>query len=292
MPATLLPPTEVRRWVLDPVRGISVATPATLMGILNATPDSFSDGGRHTDPAAALAMARAMVAAGATWLDVGGESTRPGAAPVDAATEIARVVPVIAAITTAGARVSIDTSKGAVARAALAAGASMVNDVTAGSDPDLLAAVAEAACPLVLMHMQGSPATMQRAPVYADVVDEVHAVLVERLQIAVRAGVREAAIVLDPGIGFGKTTAHNVALLQALPRLSQATGRPLLLGVSRKSFLVAVAGAADVPAERDAASHLVHAALAAHCAILRVHDVAGAANALRMGAALRGEAVA
>lgn len=291
MPATLLPPTKVRRWVLDPVRGIAVATPAALMGILNATPDSFSDGGRHDDPAAALAMARTMVAAGATWLDVGGESTRPGAAPVDAATEIARVVPVIAAVATAGARVSIDTSKGAVARAALAAGASMVNDVTAGSDPELLAAVAEAACPLVLMHMQGTPSTMQRAPAYADVVDDVHAVLVERMQAAVRAGVRETAIVLDPGIGFGKTAAHNVALLQALPRLSQATGRPLLLGVSRKSFLVTVAGAADAPAERDAASHLVHAALAAHCAILRVHDVAGAANALRLGAALRGEAV-
>lgn len=291
MPATLLPPTDVRRWVLDPVRGIHVATPAALMGILNATPDSFSDGGSHRDPAHAAVTAAAMVAAGATWLDVGGESTRPGAAPVCAADEIARVVPIITAVRTSGARISIDTRKGAVARAALSAGATMVNDVSAGADPDLLAAVAAAGCPLVLMHMQGDPTTMQRAPTYRDVVDDVLAVLHERMAVAVRAGVREDALVLDPGIGFGKTVAHNLALLQALPRLSAETGRPLLVGISRKSFLAQVTGSDASPAQRDAASHLVHAALAAHCAMLRVHDVAGAAQALRMSAALRGEEV-
>jgi dihydropteroate synthase len=286
---SLLLPRGARRWVIDPVRGLQVATPAGVMGILNATPDSFSDGGLHLDVSAARRSAEEMVAAGATWLDVGGESTRPGAQPVSASEEIARVVPVIRAIHDCGAAVSIDTSKGAVARAALDAGAVMINDVTAGADADLVAAAVEHRCALVLMHMQGSPLTMQRAPRYADVVDEVIAFLVERLAAVTAAGVSETAVLLDPGIGFGKTLGHNLELLRALPRIEAATGRPVLLGISRKSFLAAITGDGKPAADRDADSHLVHALMAPHCAVLRVHDVAGCARALRLAAALRPE---
>ncbi|MCS6970593.1 MAG: dihydropteroate synthase [Planctomycetota bacterium] len=276
-----------RRWLLDPARAIAVGQPAGLMGIINVTPDSFSDGGRHATPAAAAEAARALVAAGADWLDVGGESTRPGAQPVDAETEIARVVPAIAAIRAAGVRVplSVDTSKGRVAEAALAAGADAINDIGGGRDPELLAVAARARCPLILMHMQGTPQTMQLAPRYQDVVGEVEEALRQALARAVAAGVAEQAIVLDPGIGFGKTRAHNLALLAALPRLA-ALGRPLLVGVSRKSLIGALTGIAE-PAQRDAASHVAHALLAPHCALLRVHDVAGARAALRVAAALR-----
>lgn len=275
-----------RRWVLDPERAIAVGEPAGLMGIINVTPDSFSDGGRLAAPADAAAAARAMVAAGADWLDVGGESTRPGAEPVDADAEIARVVPAIRAIRAAGVRVpvSVDTSKGAVAAAALEAGADAINDVTGGADPELLAAAARARCPLILMHMRGTPRTMQHDPRYDDVVAEVRAALAAALARAVAAGVAERAIILDPGIGFGKTLAHNLALLAALPRLAEL-GRPLLLGVSRKSWLGALTGIAE-PAARDGASHVAHALLARHAALLRVHDVAGARAALRVAAAL------
>lgn len=282
------PPTS-RRWVIDPARGLALATPAALMGIINATPDSFSDGGAHADPAAALVAATAMREAGAAWLDVGGESTRPGAAPVEAGAELARVLPVIAALRPLGLPISIDTAKAAVARAALAAGAAMVNDVSAGADPEMFAVVAEARAALVLMHMRGTPGTMQRDPRYDDVVDEVERHLLARMAAAVRAGVAEHAIVLDPGIGFGKTAAHNLALLRAAPRLAASTGRPLLLGVSRKSFLAAAAGAPAEPTRRDALSHVAHALLAPWCALLRVHDAAGAASALRLAQALAGE---
>ncbi len=268
--------------------GLELATPAALMGVINATPDSFSDGGRSLDPAAAVAIALAMRAAGAAWFDVGGESTRPGATPVPLAEELQRVVSVVAALAGLGLPISIDTAKAAVARAAIVAGAAMVNDVSAGSDPAMFATVATAGCPLVLMHMQGTPATMQRAPAYTDVVDEVRAFLAARLAAAVAAGVREDAIVLDPGIGFGKSLAHNLALVRAVPRLAADLGRPLLLGISRKTFLATAAGVDLPPAQRDPLSHLVHAALAPHCALLRVHDVAGAAAALRLAAALRG----
>lgn len=275
----------VRRWTVAP--GVTLATPAALMGVLNVTPDSFSDGGRHADPAAAVAAATAMRAAGAAWLDVGGESTRPGAAPVDLAEELCRVVPAVAALRGIGLPISVDTAKAAVARAALAAGAAMVNDVTAGADPAMFPLVAEAGCPLVLMHMQGTPATMQRTPTYGDVVDEVRAFLAARLAAAVAAGVREDAVVLDPGIGFGKTLAHNLALLRAVPALAAECGRPLLVGVSRKTFLAAAAGVDLPPADRDGLSQVAHAALAPHCALLRVHDVPAAAAALRLAAALR-----
>ena len=277
-----------RRWLLDAQRGIAVAEPAGVMGILNVTPDSFSDGGRNLDQKTAVAAGVAMVAAGADWLDVGGESTRPGAAPVAAAGEKERVVPAIAGLRAAGVRVpiSIDTSKGEVARAALAAGADAVNDVSGGRDPLLLEVAASARCPLVLMHMQGTPGTMQAAPRYADVVGEVEAALAACLRAAVSRGVEESSVLLDPGIGFGKTAAHNLALLAALPRLTAALGRPLLVGISRKSLLATVGGLGDPPELRDGPGHALHALLAERCALLRVHDVAGARAALRLTAAL------
>lgn len=278
-----------RRWVLDVARGLAVGQPAGLMAIINVTPDSFSDGGLHAETAAAVRAGCAFAAAGADWLDVGGESTRPGAQPVDAATEIIRIAPVICGLRAAGVRmpISIDTSKGTVAAAALTAGADAINDVSGGRDPHLLEVAASARCPLVLMHMQGEPRTMQTAPAYGDVVDEVRASLSRAMAQAVERGVAESALVLDPGIGFGKTVAHNLALLRALPRLSAELGRPLLIGVSRKSIL-AVVGGLDVAADgRDAAGQAMHALLAPACALLRVHDVAGARAALRLSTALR-----
>lgn len=276
------------RWVIDPARGLVVARPAALMGILNATPDSFSDGGRHLGVAAAVAAGVAMVRDGAAWLDVGGESSRPGAEPVAEADEIARVVPVISGLRAAGVSVpiSIDTTKASVARAGLAAGASAVNDISAGGDPLMFAVVAAHRCPLVLMHMQGTPRTMQVSPRYGDVVAEVIDFLAERMRAANAAGVAESALLLDPGIGFGKSREHNLALLRALPRMNRELGRPLVLGISRKSFLAAVTGVELPPAERDTASHVVHGLIAGECALLRVHDVAGARAALRLRNAL------
>lgn len=277
-----------RRWLLDAQRGIALAEPAGVMGILNVTPDSFSDGGRNLDPRAAVLAGVTMAAAGADWLDVGGESTRPGAAAVAAAGETERVVPVLAGLRAAGVRmpISIDTSKGTVARAALAAGADAINDVSGGRDPLLLEVAASARCPLVLMHMQGTPGTMQAAPRYTDVVGEVEAALAACLRAAVARGVAESSVLLDPGIGFGKTAAHNLALLAALPRLTAALGRPLLVGISRKSLLATVGGLGDPPELRDGSGHALHALLAARCALLRVHDVAGARAALRLTTAL------
>lgn len=277
------------RWVIDPARGIVVARPAGLMGILNATPDSFSDGGRHLGVDAAVAAGVAMVRDGAAWLDVGGESSRPGAEPVTAAEECARVLPVISALRAAGISVpiSIDTTKASVAEAALAAGANAVNDITAGSDPQMFAVVAAHRCPLILMHMQGTPRTMQVAPTYADVADDIIAYLDERMRAAIAAGIAESALLLDPGIGFGKAREHNLALLRALPRMNRELGRPLVVGISRKSFLASASGR-DLPAhERDAASHVVHALIAGDCALLRVHDVAGARAALSLRNALK-----
>ncbi len=277
-----------RRWILDAARGIAVGEPAGIMAILNATPDSFSDGGLHLSPEAGIQAGLAMARSGADWLDVGGESTRPGAAAVTAADETARVVPLIAGLRAAGVRltISVDTSKGAVAEAALAAGADAINDVTGGRDRQLLEVAAAASCPLILMHMQGEPQTMQRAPAYADVVDDVRRALAASLAAAVACGVDEYAVALDPGIGFGKSVEHNLALLRALPGLSADLGRPLVVGVSRKSLLAAVGGLDVAPAGRDAAGQAVHALLAPVCALLRVHDVAGTRAALRLSTAL------
>lgn len=248
-----------------------------LMGILNVTPDSFSDGGVHADPVAAGLR---MVAEGAAWIDVGGESTRPGAAPVEEAEERARVIPVIRALADRGVSISIDTRHAGVAAAAIEAGARLVNDVSAGADPDMFAVVARAGVPMVLMHMRGTPATMQALAAYDDVVAEVWAELDERARLARAAGITE--LLFDPGIGFAKRLEHNLALLRALPG-----DRPVLLGVSRKRFIGELTGQ-DVPAERVEGSIAVAIrAREAGVAILRVHDVLATARALRVWEAVR-----
>ncbi len=256
------------------------------MGVVNVTPDSFSDGGRFLDAGAALSHARRLVAEGADWLDVGGESTRPGAEPVPEAEEIARVVPLIRAIAAESAvPVSIDTMKPAVARAAVQAGASMWNDVTAlrWSD-DSLSVAAELGCEVALMHMLGEPRTMQDAPRYGDVVAEVTAFLAGRAQAALAAGVKRVWV--DPGIGFGKTAEHNLALIANLGEIA-ALGFPVLLGVSRKRFIAALD-----PAGRDAGERLGGSLAAAlegtGAAMVRVHDVRETVQALTVQAAIRG----
>jgi dihydropteroate synthase len=280
------------RWVIDPARRLVVSRPAGLMGILNVTPDSFSDGGLHLTVDAAVTAGIAMIRDGAAWLDVGGESSRPGAEPVSSAIECQRVVPVITALRAAGITepISIDTAKADVAEAALAAGASAVNDISAGGDPAMFQIIASHACPVVLMHMQGTPRTMQVAPTYADVVDDVSASLERQLSKALAAGIADSAIMLDPGIGFGKTLEHNLALLRALPRLNATFARPLVVGVSRKSLLSTIVGRPLAVSQRDTASHILHALIAEHCALLRVHDVAGARDALALAQAIRGPA--
>ncbi|WP_354701264.1 Dihydropteroate synthase [Paraconexibacter sp. AEG42_29] len=257
----------------------------TLMGVVNVTPDSFSDGGRWIDPAAAIAHGRQLLAEGAGILDVGGESTRPGALPVAADAEIARVVPVVSGLAGLDVQVSVDTSKASVAAAALAAGASYVNDVTAfRGDPELAGLVADRGCDCCLMHMQGEPRTMQHAPRYGDVVDDVKAFLEGRVAAAVAAGVREDRIQLDPGIGFGKTVDHNLALLARLDELV-ALGFPVVVGTSRKSFLGALTGRTE-PAERVAATVAANVlAFTRGGRTFRVHDVAAARDALIVAAA-------
>jgi dihydropteroate synthase len=254
------------------------------VGVLNVTPDSFSDGGVNLKPDAAVAAARAMIAAGARAVDVGGESTRPGALPVSIQDELERVLPVVEALS--GLPLSIDTSKAEVARQTLALGVELVNDVTAlRGDPELAGVVAAAGASLCLMHMQGEPRTMQDDPRYEDVVDEVVSFLTERLGAAVASGVREDQICLDPGIGFGKTPAQNVTLIKSLDRLV-AIGRPVLVGLSRKSTLARIVNDPG-PVSSDAAS--VGAAVAAYGAgasIFRVHDVPAHVEALTVAAAL------
>jgi len=262
-------------------------TPAfRIMGIVNVTPDSFSDGGQYLDAAAALAHARELEAEGAAILDVGGESTRPGAEPVAAQEELRRVVPVIEALADGGtqAQISIDTVKLTVAEAAVDAGASYVNDVTAfRHDPELAGFVADSRLDCCLMHMRGEPRTMQDDPRYDDVVSDVKAFLEERMAFAVAAGVREERIQLDPGIGFGKTDAHNLELLRRLDELV-ALGRPVLVGVSRKSFLGRIAGR---PVDERLAATLAAnvLAFANGATVFRVHDVAPLRDALTVAAA-------
>jgi len=267
---------------------MSAAAPQ-VMGILNVTPDSFHDGGRFVDHDAAVARVLAMVTAGADWIDVGGESTRPGAPEVSADCEVERVVPVIRSLRRAHPvlPISIDTTKPAVACAALAAGATAVNDISALGDPEMAGVVASAGCDLMLMHMQGTPRTMQREPRYDDVVAEVRAFLLERVERAVDAGVARHQVWIDPGIGFGKTVQHNLALLHGLPRLVD-TGLPVLLGASRKSFIGCVL---DNPATDDRLEgSLAVASIAAWMGVtmLRVHDVQATRRAVDMAWALRG----
>jgi dihydropteroate synthase len=257
----------------------------SVVGIVNVTPDSFSDGGVHLEPEAAAAAARRMVADGAALVDVGGESTRPGSAGVSTEEELRRVVPVLERL--AGLPVSIDTSKAEVARRAVELGAELVNDVTAlRADPELAGVVAEAGAYLCLMHMKGEPRTMQEAPTYDDVVSEVAAFLEERLAAAIAAGVPEERICLDPGIGFGKTVDHNLELLRRLDVLVRL-GRPVLVGVSRKRTLGRLLGDPDALVGTTAAS--VGAALAAFergASIFRVHDVREHVEALTVAAAI------
>jgi dihydropteroate synthase len=256
-----------------------------VMGIVNVTPDSFSDGGRHATTEAAIAHGQRLLNDGATLLDIGGESTRPGASPVEADEELARVMPVIEGLR--GARLSIDTMKPVVARAAVAAGASLWNDVSALAAPGAPELAAELGCEVVLMHMQGAPQTMQTAPRYADVVAEVEAFLLARVETAVAAGVARDRLWLDPGIGFGKTLEHNLALMAALPRLA-GHGFPLLLGASRKRFIAAIDPAGVDPGGRLGGSiALALAGADAGVAAVRVHDVRETVQALAVRAAVR-----
>jgi dihydropteroate synthase len=259
-----------------------------VMGVVNVTPDSFSDGGAWLDPDAAVAHGHDLARQGADILDIGGESTRPGAEPVSAEEELRRVLPVLEGLAGAGPRLSIDTSKAAVAEAALRAGATIVNDVTAlRGDPAMAALLARHDGDVCLMHMLGEPRTMQRDPRYEDVVDDVKAFLAERLEFAVAQGIAEERIWLDPGIGFGKTATHNLELLRRLRELV-ALGRPLVVGTSRKSFLGAITGRGAherVPA--TIATNVL--ALAAGARVFRVHDVAEVRDALLVATAtLRG----
>jgi len=261
-----------------------------VMGILNLTPDSFSDGGRIASFEAALQRAGDLVARGADVLDIGGESTRPGAEPVDGIVEISRVIPMIRAVREEfDVPISIDTMKPEVARAAVAAGATMWNDVTAlGFASDSLATAAELGCEVVLMHMQGEPGTMQDDPQYEDVVEEVAEFLLDRAEAAVAAGVAIERIWLDPGIGFGKTLAHNLALLANLDRLARL-GFPLLVGASRKGFLRKIDDTATEPQDRLGGSLAVALAAAqAGAAMVRVHDVRETLQALMVCEAIHG----
>ncbi len=266
---------------------IAACEHAVVMGVVNVTPDSFSDAPghstspQHTDGDTAGTLARAMIAAGAAIVDIGGESTRPGAAPVSEEEELARVGPALTAVR--DLPVSIDTRRARVAQAALDAGAILVNDVTAGSDPALFPLVAERGAGLVLMHMRGTPATMQEEPVYDDVVGEVESYLLARAAAARSAGVARDRLLIDPGIGFGKTAKHNLALLHALPRLARH-GYPVLLGISRKSLLGTLTGRA-VGQRHDATTAAVALGAAAGAAVVRVHDVPAALDAVRIAAA-------
>jgi len=256
------------------------------MGVLNVTPDSFSDGGRYAAPAEALAAARRMAAEGAALIDVGGESTRPGSLPPPLAEELARVVPVIRAIAAElDVVISVDTSRAEVIEAAVAAGASFVNDVRGLRDPEALAAAADLGVGVCVMHMQGEPATMQAAPLYEDVVGEIRDWLRARIVACRAAGIAAEAIAVDPGFGFGKTAAHNLALLGALETFT-TLGAPLLVGLSRKSLAGTLTGR---PVTDRLAGSVALAAIAASrgASIVRAHDVAGTVDAVRIGAALR-----
>ncbi|HMN45699.1 MAG TPA: dihydropteroate synthase [Povalibacter sp.] len=256
------------------------------MGILNVTPDSFSDGGRFVNPAAAIAHGLAMVEAGAGIIDIGGESTRPGAQAVSEEQEIRRVVPLVEALaSTVDVPLSVDTSKAGVIRAAIKAGATFINDVRALREAGALEAAADSDAGLCLMHMQGEPRTMQMEPVYDDVVSEVREFLQSRLDACAAAGIARDRLVVDPGIGFGKRIEHNMKLLAALPELLKL-GRPLLIGVSRKSMFGTLLGRAVGERLAGALAVAVSSVLAG-AGIVRTHDVAETVDALKVAAALR-----
>jgi dihydropteroate synthase len=262
-------------------RNLDLSTRARIMGILNVTPDSFSDGGKFDAPASALSHAKRMISEGAAIIDIGGESTRPGAVPVSEDEEIRRTIPVIRALRAEwDGLISIDTTKASVARDALAAGADIINDVSGlTADPEMAFVCAASGCGIVVMHMQGTPAHMQDCPTYSDVVQDIRSYFAERFETLTRLGIDPARLCFDPGIGFGKTLPHNLALLRELPNLAPES-LPLLLGVSRKSFLAKITSAE--PHERDAPTIALTALSRSQGIMLhRVHDVKGNLAALR-----------
>lgn len=270
-----------------PFAGLDFDQPR-LMGIVNVTPDSFSDAGRFLDPSAAIAQGRALAAAGCDILDVGGESTRPGAVPMPVAAELARVRPVIDGLRDAGAVLSVDTRRAAVIEAAAAAGAAIVNDVSAlESEPEAPVAVARLGLSTVLMHMQGKPATMQVAPAYDDVRLDVHDYLAARIAACEAAGITRSHLAVDPGIGFGKTVAHNVALLRGLGIL-HGLGCPIVVGVSRKSFIGRIAGETEAARRFPGSLAAGLWALGQGAQILRVHDGAETAQAVAVWCRIAG----
>jgi dihydropteroate synthase len=278
------------RWEIGPDRH-DFGERGLIMGVVNVTPDSFSDGGQFFRRERAIEHALKLAGEGADIIDIGGESTRPGAAPVSAEEELRRVLPVIATVRTRSSVViSVDTSKAAVAAAAIGAGAAIVNDVTGGrADPEMMPLIAERGVGFIIMHMQGTPRTMQLAPRYEDVVREVAEFFRQQYGRAVRCGIDPMTMAFDPGIGFGKTLEHNVALLRNLPAL-RIEDRPLVVGVSRKSFLTKLAGA-EQPAERDAPTVAFTALLRSRGAdVLRVHRVKENVAALRVADAFTRQA--
>lgn len=270
-------PTALPSWLSNPRR------PTLVMGILNVTPDSFSDGGRFADRDAALKHAEAVVAEGADWIDVGAESTRPGSARVGTTGQLDRLSPVLAELRKrVPVILSIDTTLAEVAETALDAGVDVVNDISAGrDDPDLLPLVGGWGVPLILMHMQGSPATMQVQPTYQNVTDEVAQFLRERLSAAESAGVPAGNVLLDPGIGFGKTVEHNLRLLRDLPLLA-GIGRPLVVGTSRKGFIGAITGEAPESGRPFGTAATVAWSACNGASVVRVHDVRGMGRVVRM----------
>lgn len=270
-------------------RVLSTVEHTLVMGVINATPDSFSDGGQFAVVGEAVAHGVSLWAQGADIVDVGGESTRPGAEPVSAAEEISRVVPIVSELVKRGVVISIDTTKPPVAEAAIAAGAHIVNDVTALGDPNMAAVCAEAGVGVVLMHIQGTPKTMQIDPRYEDVVSDVVGFLEQRAGLAQDAGIERNRICIDPGIGFGKTHDHNLALLDNINRLT-ATGYPVMIGTSRKGFLGAILSDAGVETsadERDiATAATVALAIAGGASVVRVHNVGHTLQSARVADAI------
>lgn len=270
-------PTEFQSWLRNPARRPLV------MGVLNVTPDSFSDGDKYSKPDAAIAHAEQMAAAGAALIDIGGESTRPGSQPVPEAEQIRRIIPVFRALSgRMPALLSIDTTRAAVAEAALDAGANLVNDISGGlDDPGLLPLVARRRVPVILMHMQGTPATMQLNPTYADVVGEIAQFLRARVAAAEALGVDPTSILIDPGIGFGKRMEHNLELLRRLREFTEL-GRPMVVGVSRKGFIGRITGEDLASGRRFGTAAAVAWSIANGAAIVRVHDVEPMAQVARM----------
>lgn len=274
-------PSEFDAWLLDPRRRTLV------MGVLNVTPDSFSDGGQFLSVDAAVAHAETMAAEGADIIDVGGESTRPGSEPVDAVEQIRRIRPVLEAIRRIRHRlqvvISVDTTRAAVAESAVDADADIINDISAGrDDPEMFGVVARLGKPIILMHMRGTPANMQIDPTYQDLTEEVSQFLRERMAAAMSAGVDPIRILVDPGIGFGKTADHNLELLRNTRRLAHLLGRPVVVGASRKSFIGKILGPAADPSRSFGTAATVAWAVANEAAVVRVHDVGPMVQVVRM----------